>query len=166
MNKEEIYTLLAAEQIRYEVTEHKAVYNMAEVAKIELPYPEADAKNLFIRDDKKRNYYLITVQGDKRVNLKEFKKQHGTRSLSFASADDLLTLLGLEPGSVTPLGLLHDREHKVQLYLDEAFLADPGLIGVHPNDNTATVWMKTQDLIHLLRDYGTEVHVVPVGEVD
>ena len=45
-------------------------------------------------------------------------------------------------------------------------LADPGLIGVHPNDNTATVWMKTQDLIHLLRDYGTEVHVVPVREVD
>ena len=131
-----------------------------------LPYPSADAKNLFVRDDKKRNYYLITVQGDKRVNLKEFKKQHGTRSLSFASADDLLTLLGLEPGSVTPLGLLHDGKHKVQLYLDEAFLADPGLIGVHPNDNTATVWMKTQDLIHLLRDYGTEVHVVPVGEVD
>ena len=166
MNKKEIYALLSTRNIWHEVTEHKAVYNMAEVAEIHLPYPEADAKNLFIRDDKKRNYYLITVQGDKRVNLKEFKKQHGTRSLSFASADDLLTLLGLEPGSVTPLGLLHDREHKVQLYLDEAFLADPGLIGVHPNDNTATVWMKTQDLIHLLRDYGTEVHVVPVGEVD
>ena len=94
------------------------------------------------------------------------RKQHGTRSLSFASADDLLALLGLEPGSVTPLGLLHDTEHKVQLYLDEAFLADPGLIGVHPNDNTATVWMKTQDLIDLLQDYGTQVHVVPVGEKD
>ena len=166
MNKMETYDLLRSRGIWLEITEHKAVYNMAELADVALPYPSADAKNLFVRDDKKRNYYLITVQGDKRVNLKEFKKQHGTRSLSFASADDLLTLLGLEPGSVTPLGLLHDREHKVQLYLDEAFLADPGLIGVHPNDNTATVWMKTQDLIHLLRDYGTEVHVVPVGEVD
>ncbi len=149
MNKMETYDLLRSLSIWLEITEHKAVYNMAELADVALPYPSADAKNLFVRDDKKRNYYLITVQGDKRVNLKEFKKQHGTRSLSFASADDL-----------------HDREHKVQLYLDEAFLADPGLIGVHPNDNTATVWMKTQDLIHLLRDYGTEVHVVPVGEVD
>ena len=158
MNKMETYDLLRSRSIWLEITEHKAVYNMAELADVPCPYPDADAK--------KRNYYLITVQGDKRVNLKEFKKQHGTRSLSFASADDLLTLLGLEPGSVTPLGLLHDREHKVQLYLDEAFLADPGLIGVHPNDNTATVWMKTQDLIHLLRDYGTEVHVVPVREVD
>lgn len=166
MNKMETYDLLRSRNIWLEITEHKAVYNMAELADVALPYPSADAKNLFVRDDKKRNYYLITVQGDKRVNLKAFKKQHGTRSLSFASADDLLALLGLEPGSVTPLGLLHDTEHKVQLYLDEAFLADPGLIGVHPNDNTATVWMKTQDLIDLLRDYGTQVHVVPVGEKD
>ena len=125
MNKMETYDLLRSRSIWLEITEHKAVYNMAELADVALPYPSADAKNLFVRDDKKRNYYLITVQGDKRVNLKEFKKQHGTRSLSFASADDLLTLLGLEPGSVTPLGLLHDREHKVQLYLDEAFLARP-----------------------------------------
>ena len=62
MNKKEIYALLSTRNIWYEVTEHKAVYNMAEVAEIRLPYPEADAKNLFIRDDKKRNYYLITVK--------------------------------------------------------------------------------------------------------
>ena len=56
MNKQEIYALLDEKNIWHEVTEHKAVYNMAEVAEIQLPYPEADAKNLFIRDDKKRNY--------------------------------------------------------------------------------------------------------------
>lgn len=166
MNKQETYDLLRGKNLWMEITEHKAVYNMAELADITLPYPSADAKNLFVRDDKKRSYYLITVQGDKRVNLKAFKQQHGTRSLSFASAEDLLALLGLEPGSVTPLGLLHDSSHKVQLYLDEAFLAEPGLIGVHPNDNTATVWLKTQDLIDLLRAHGTEVHVASMGEKD
>ena len=51
MNKTEIYALLSVRNIWHEVTEHKAVYNMAEVAEIHLPYPEADAKNLFIRDD-------------------------------------------------------------------------------------------------------------------
>ena len=70
MHKQEIYALLSARNIWHEVTEHKAVYNMAEVAEIHLPYPEADANNLFIRDDKKRNYYLITVKGDKRVDLR------------------------------------------------------------------------------------------------
>ena len=71
--------------IWHEITEHKAVYNMAELTDVALPYPEADAKNLFVRDDKKRNYYLITVRGDKRVDLKEFRHKYGTRALSFAS---------------------------------------------------------------------------------
>ena len=72
MDKQEIYALLSSKNIWHEVTEHKAMYNMAEVAEIHLPHPEADAKNLFIRDDKKRNYYLITVKGDKRTDLKAF----------------------------------------------------------------------------------------------
>lgn len=85
MNKQEIYAFLRERGIPFEITEHEAVYNMAELAKIEIPYPEADAKNLFVRDDKKQNYYLITVQGDKRVDLKEFRRKNGLRSLSFAS---------------------------------------------------------------------------------
>ena len=110
---------------------------MAELDSVELPYPEADAKNLFVRDDKKRNYYLITVKGDKRVNLKEFRRANGLRPLSFASADDLMMIMELIPGAVTPLGLLNDSENRVKLYLDSSF--GDGLIGVHPNDNTATV---------------------------
>ena len=166
MNKQEIYNLLSAKGLWHEITEHKAVYNMAELAEVDIPYPEADAKNLFVHDDKKRNYYLITVKGDKRVDLKAFRRAHGTRPLTFASADDLAAIMGLIPGAVTPLGLLNDAEHRVKLYLDEDFLAGPGLIGVHPNDNTATVWLKTPDLIALLRAHGGEVETVDlsVGE--
>ena len=86
MNKQETYEYLRTRNIEFEITEHKAVFNMKEFADVELPYPQWDAKNLFVRDDKKRNYYLITVKGDKRVDLKEFRKQHGLRNLSFASA--------------------------------------------------------------------------------
>ena len=104
MNKAEIYDLLRTRGIWHEITEHKAVYNMAELTDVALPYPEADAKNLFVRDDKKRNYDLITVRGDKRVDLKEFRHKYGTRALSFASENDLMQVLGLIPGAVTPLG--------------------------------------------------------------
>ena len=52
---------------------------MAELAHIDIPYPNSEAKNLFVRDDKKRNYYLITIKGNKKVNLKEFQKTAGTR---------------------------------------------------------------------------------------
>lgn len=162
MNKQEIYQLLTDEQIHYEVTEHEAVYNMADLSKVELPYPNADAKNLFVRDDKKQHYYLITVSGDKRVNLKDFRKNNGTRPLSFAPKEDLQFLLGLEPGSVTPLGLLNDTQCQVEFYLDESFLTSSNIIGVHPNENTATVWLNAQDLLAILQKHGTIIHIVTI----
>mgnify|MGYP004562236919 FL=1 len=160
MNKQEIYDFLKNQNIWNEVTEHKAVYNMAELSEIDVPYPEADAKNLFVRDDKKRNYYLITVKGDKRVNLKEFKQKNNTRQLSFASEKDLLEIMNLTPGSVTPLGVLNDKENKVIVFIDKDFMEGPNIIGVHPNDNTATVWLKVKDLINIIKEHGNKVEIV------
>lgn len=157
MNKQEIYALLRSKSVPFEITEHRAVYNMAELAEIPLPHPEADAKNLFIRDDKRRGYYLLTVFGEKRVDLKAFRREHQTRPLTFASAGELGELLGLYPGAVTPLGLLNDDACRVKLFMDRD-LAD-GLVGVHPNDNTATIWLRTEDLIRLLREHGNEVEL-------
>ena len=157
MNKQQIYDYLQENSIWHEITEHKAVYNMAELAEVPCPYPEADAKNLFVRDDKKQNYYLITVKGEKRVNLKAFRKAQGTRNLSFASAEDLMERLGLIPGAVTPLGVLNDETKSVKVFLDQDFLQEPGLVGVHPNEHTATVWLKAEDLIRIIREHGNEV---------
>lgn len=160
LDKQGVYTFLKEHDVSFTATEHEAVFSMEALISTEIPHPEADAKNLFIRDDKKRNYYLITVRGNKRVNLKEFRRTHGLRNLSFASAEDLQDLLGLAPGSVSPFGLLNDTNHKVQFYLDEAF-AD-GLIGIHPNDNTATVLLKTDDLIRVIEAEGHPVHIVKI----
>ena len=160
MNKQEVYDYLKKRGLWHEISEHRAVYNMEEMAAVALPYPEADAKNLFVRDDKRRNYYLITVQGSKRVNLKEFRQKHHTRPLSFASEEELQSILGLIPGAVTPLGVLNDTERRVQVFLDEAFFEAPGLIGVHPNDNTATVWLRTEDLAAVIREHGNQVQLL------
>ena len=164
MNREETLAFLNRNGIEFERFEHPAIFNMEEAAEINLPWPEDEAKNLFVRDDKKRNYYLITVKGDKRVDLKQFRKEHGTRALSFASAEDLRAKLKLAPGAVTPLGLLNDDSCSVILYLDEAFLEGTAMIGVHPNDNTATVRLKTDDLIRLLKTHGTDVHLIPISQ--
>ena len=158
MNKQEIYNYLKEQNIWHEVTEHKAVFNMEELAEVDIPYPEAAAKNLFVRDDKKRNYYLITVKGDKRVDLKEFRKKNNTRPLRFASENDLMDILGLIPGAVTPLGILNDEERKVQVFLDREFLEGRKLIGVHPNENTATVWLKTEDCNGVQREHNKKLN--------
>lgn len=160
MDKQAIYDFIKNKNIWYEITEHKAVFNMEELSEIEVPYPEYDAKNLFIRDDKKMNYYLITVKGDKRVNLKEFRNKNATRPLSFASEQDLMNIMNLIPGSVSPFGLLNDKELKVKFYLDKDFLNDKKIIGVHPNDNTATVWLKVEDLVEIIKENGNKVEFV------
>lgn len=162
MNKEQIYRYLKQKNIWYEITKHKAVYNMKDLQDVDLPYPEGDAKNLFVRDDKKRNYYLITVKGTKKVDLKEFRHQNNTRPLSFVNEKELLELLNLKPGSVTPLGLLNDKEHKVEFFIDNELLEEPGIIGVHPNENTATIWLKTRDLITILKENNVKVYQVQI----
>lgn len=160
MNKQEILDYLKEKNLLHEVTEHKAVCNMEEVSQIYIPYPEAEAKNLFVRDDKKRNYYLITVKGNKRVDLKEFKTKNNTRRLSFASKQDLMDIIGVAAGSVTPLALLNDKDLKVVFYLDKDFLNDKRIIGIHPNDNTATVWLKIEDLIDIIKEHGNQVNII------
>lgn len=160
MNKQDIYDHFTAAGISFEVTEHEAVYTMEDLAQVPLAHPEAEAKNLFVRDDKKQHYYLITVPGDKRVDLKLFQKQQGLRKLSFGSAEDLTELLALTPGAVTPLGLLNDSVHRVELYLDQSF--ESRLISIHPNDNTATVSLQTNDLVQILTNHGCTVHIVQI----
>ena len=158
MKKEEVYAYLTEQGIPYEITEHEAVFSMDELCATTLPYPEWDAKNLFVRDVKKRNYYLITVRGNKRVDLKEFRQRHELRKLSFASPEDLLAIMDLVPGSVSPFGLLSDTERKVHFYLDAEFAGNK--IGIHPNDNTATVWLQTADLVKLITAHGNTVEFV------
>lgn len=160
MDKEEIYQYLTEHHIPYEVTEHKAVFHMGELDPAKLPYPEWLAKNLLIRDDKKRNYFLITVKGEKRVDLKTFRKEHGLRPLCFASAEDLQNILDLTPGSVTPLGLLNDTGNKVHFFMDIEFAGHK--IGIHPNDNTATVWLQADDLLELIRKEGHEAAYIKI----
>ena len=100
MNKQDIYSFLDNRGIWYEVTEHEAVYNMEELAEIELPYPDNDAKNIFVYDDKKVNYYLITTTSKKRVVLKKFRqvlikyKDEGIKAFSDLGITDEVLLNG------------------------------------------------------------------------
>ena len=162
MKKEDIYEFLKKKNIWHEITEHEAVWDMEELDNLDLPYPGRDAKNLFVRDDKKRVYYLISVKDDKRVDLNEFRNKYGTRRLSFASENDLGNILKLFPGAVTPFGLLNDDNLVVKFYLDKDFFDKDSIIGVHPNDNTATVWLKVDDLVDIIKEHGNEVFVVNI----
>jgi len=158
LTKEEAVKILDDNNIKYEIVEHKAVYTIDEMLECGLPHPEQIAKNLFVRDDKKRKYYLITCLEDKKVNLKEFRKEHDTRPLTFASEEDLMDKMGLIRGAVTPLGILANEEKDVVVYIDKDF--ENKLMGIHPCDNTATVFINTRDVVKLIKKHGNELHFV------
>lgn len=70
--------------------------------------------------------------------------------------------MNLIAGAVTPLGLLNDNEHKVQFFIDKEFMNDEHIIGVRPNDNTATIWLKVEDLINIIKENGNQVNIVEI----
>lgn len=148
--KEEVYKYLDSLNIKYKKVEHKAVFTMEEMSKLNLEDESEVVKNLFIRDDKKQNYYLILVKGDKRVNLKELRNNLGLRPLTFASEEDLEKYLGLKKGSVTILGILNDTEHKVKVLIDNDIKKFKE-IGAHPNENTASIWLTLKDIEKILK---------------
>lgn len=158
LTKDDIVRLLDDKKIKYEIVEHKAVYTIDEMLECGLPHPEQIAKNLFIRDDKKRRYYLITCLEDKKINLKEFRKEFDTRPLTFASEEDLMDKMGLIRGAVTPFGILNNDDRDVVVYLDKDF--EHRLMGIHPCDNTATVYVGCRDVAKLIKDHGNELHFV------
>ena len=158
LTKEDIIRILEDRNIKYEMVEHQAVYTIDEMLDCEIPHPDQIAKNLFIRDDKKRKYYLITCLEDKKINLKEFRNEHGTRPLTIASEDDLMAKMGLTRGAVTPFGILANEEKDVIVYLDKDY--ENKIMGIHPCDNTATVFVNTRDVVKLLKEHGNEIHFV------
>ena len=160
LTKQDVIALLESKKIKYEIVEHNAVFTVGEMMDCDLPHPEAVAKNLFIRDDKKQHYYLITCLEDKRVDLKKFRSDHETRALSFASPEDLLAKMGLTPGSVCPFGILNNEEKDIIVYFDKDY--ENKLMGIHPCDNTATVFVSTRDVVKLLKTHGNEVHFTKI----
>ena len=155
MNQEEILKLLDEKKIEYTLVHHKAVFTIDEMNEVDVPNKDRIAKNLFLRDDKKRSYYLISIPGDMTADLKSLRTVLCSRPLSFASVEDLKAILNLEKGEVTPFGALDDVEHRTVVRIS-SFFRD-GIIGVHPNTNTATVFLKATDLVRVLQENGTDI---------
>ncbi|MCC8023887.1 MAG: prolyl-tRNA synthetase associated domain-containing protein [Clostridium sp.] len=156
MKRLEIMEMLNNFNIQYSIVNHPPAKTIEEIESFHLPDSETIVKNLFLRDDKKKNYYLVAVRKDKTVNLKELRNLLGTRPLSFASENDLSIYLNLEKGSVTPFGILNDTEHRICLVIDQDIMRF-SMIGIHPNENTATLWLSPYDLRTVIEKWGNRV---------
>ena len=145
--------------ISFELIEHPAVFTIDEIEHLGISLDGEVAKNLFLRDAKKRRFFLVVVQKDKQVDLKHLGELLGAGRLSFASAELLEHFLGLHQGEVTPMGVLNDPGAKVEVVFDQDLEGHPRL-GVHPNDNSATLWMSYADIRRVVENNGNSIRCV------
>ena len=140
------YDLLDELGIEYHRTDHEAAGNMEACLKIDAVLGVLICKNLFLCNRQKTNFYLLMMPGDKKFKTKELSAQIHSARLSFAEAEDMLKYLDIEPGAVSIMGLMNDKDRKVQLLIDEDVLAEEEL-GCHPCVCTSSLRMKTADVI-------------------
>ncbi|MEG2148879.1 MAG: prolyl-tRNA synthetase associated domain-containing protein [Clostridiales bacterium] len=152
-----VLDMLNINGIPYTLKEHPAVFTIEDMEALHLDKDEVIPKNLFLRDNKKTHYYLVVIDKNKRLDLKKLRQQLQSRSLTFASNTDLEKYLGLTQGSVSPLGILNDVTLSVEIILDTDIMVNKK-IGIHPNENTATIWLNPKDLENLITTHGNIIH--------
>ncbi len=118
-------------------------------------------KNLFLRNQKGSQHYLVILAHTKRADLRRVADQIGDGKLSFASPERLRAHLGVTPGSVSPFGLIHDQAQHVRVYLDRELQTVPK-ISFHPNINTATLVLAYADFERFLTACGNPVRYIDV----
>lgn len=147
--------------ISYDIDEHPPACTIEEIEQLEMVAKGEILKNLFLWDSRGKRHILLCFCGAKRADLKSIAKQVGSGRLSFASEHSLKKHLGLDYGSVTPLGVLNDENAVVEVFFDRD-LADIAKIGVHPNINTATLWLSFSSLLKAVQAHGKEVNMLTV----
>ncbi|MFM0736350.1 prolyl-tRNA synthetase associated domain-containing protein [Paraburkholderia xenovorans] len=144
LGREELIGLLKHGRIEFACEYHEPVSNMAESGALELSLEGARCKNLLLQD-KSGRYYLVMTAANKSLELSAVANTLRSKRLSFASADRLCELLGVRPGSLSPLALVNDASHEVHLVIDED-LRNESTFLLHPLDSAATVALTKRDL--------------------
>jgi Ala-tRNA(Pro) deacylase len=157
----QVYDRLAELGIQYERHEHPPVATVEEAAQHWSGIDAAHCKNLFLRNQKGTRHYLVIIRHSKKADLRAVADQIGDGKLSFASPERLMTHLGLTPGSVSPFGLINDREHAVRVVLDRDVKAAER-VSFHPNINTRTLVIAAADFARFLEACGNRVQLVSV----
>ena len=140
---------------------HPPIFTVQEGADFKHLIPGAHSKNLFLRDKKERTF-LITAREDTVINLDQFAATMQCGRLSFGSAERLQRDLGVTPGSVTPLALIHDIAKKVESILDKK-LFDQEWMNCHPLRNDRSTMLKTLDLERFMRHLGYNPRSIHFG---
>jgi len=148
--------------IKTETRDHAPVFTVEEARALRGEIPGGHCKNLFLKDEK-GSVWLIVCLEEARIDLKAAPALIGSKRLSFGKPDLLMEVLGVEPGSVTPFGLINDSAARINVILDKPMM-DLELLNYHPLRNDATTSIRAVDLVAFIRSCGHNPRIVAVSD--
>ena len=144
-----VYDLLDSLNISYQRIDHEAAMTMEACAAVDEVLDATICKNLLLCNRQKTDFYLLMMPGDKPFKTKDLSAQIGSSRLSFADAEFMEAFLDITPGSLSVMGLMNDKDHRVRLLMDED-VTKGEYIGFHPCINTSSLRLKTADLMNVI----------------
>jgi Ala-tRNA(Pro) deacylase len=162
---EDVFAYLDRFDIEYVNHTHPPVYTVEEARQYREGIEGIHCKNLFLEDSKRGEYYLLTSPADKSFRLNSIRKQIKAKKLSFANPEHLKEILGLEPGSVSPLGLINDLDD-LTTYLIDQRVWNTNRVTFHPNTNTMTLELSGVDFQRLVKSFGNRYLILDIEETE
>jgi Ala-tRNA(Pro) deacylase len=159
--QKELYDLLNSLSVQFEYHEHPPVATIEDALIHWKDYNAGRCKNIFLRNHKGDRHYLVILEHLAQLKIRDLELRLKQGKLTFASDQRLMKYLGLQPGSVSPFGLINDREKQVHLFLDVKLLGFERL-AFHPNINTATLVISKPDFISFLKYCGNSFEFLPL----
>ena len=159
---DELFAYLTSLGIAHATVTHPPLFTVEQSQALRGTIPGGHTKNLFLKD-KKDAVYLVVAPEDARVDLKTLHHKLGAGRFSFGASDLMRELLGVEPGAVTPFGVINDKEHRVNVVLD-ARMMEHAILNYHPLVNTMTTSIARVDLVKFLVATGHEPRIAPVSD--
>lgn len=157
-----VYDLLDSLGVRYQRIDHEPAMTMEACAEIDRVLDATICKNLLLCNRQCTRFYLLMLPGEKSFKTSVFSKQIGSSRLSFADPQSMEEFLDITPGSLSVMGLMNDKDHHVELMMDEDILKGE-YIGFHPCINTASLRLKTADLMEkVIPAMGHEPRIVAI----
>lgn len=157
---EQVFKYLEKMNIEYEVVHHPAALTTEQADSYVVGKEGVLTKTMFMAGKKDRKFYMFIMDEKKRLDMKQLSELVGDK-LHFAKEEHLMTKMGLKPGIVSLFGLLNNKEHDIQVYVDKEILSER-LITFHPNENTATVFIAITDMFKILDDLKYEYHLIEI----
>lgn len=145
--------------IGYDIVEHPPAFTTEEADRYIEGYEGVRTKTMFLTNKKKTAYYLLIMDDQKTLDMELFKELVNANRIRMASAQSLEEKMKVSPGMVSPFGLLNNEGKDIQVYFDKDILKE-SIQTFHPNDNTKTVFIKTQDILTFIESLGYVIHEV------